>query len=333
MQSITRHLRGVFVFVIAAAFTALAIATFTDTAPDAETGTTSPVRVPGPTGPITYKTDTDDQAELHQGDRHDALVHEDAVDEKPPSVPAGTSEQLVDRATAVETAPPLPPAGAQTYSCKKRLLVNRAPRRPGVKVVQFVVHWGVVPPEGGLAIMRRLFNTPSFKANATFGMAPDGTCEQWANFDDAPWTQLTFNQVSESIELAAMGSESRAWWLRQPVIRDGILAALIVDRLRARGLPLRWVNPSGCTPKAGWTDHNALDCGNNHCDVTCGNFPRDVVARQVRRYALGTLTQRRCQELRKIRGQARRGKWTRPRIDRARSLKRVLGERRSDRCR
>lgn len=241
------------------------------------------IHIEGATGETSITADTDGEVELHQGEKGSADVHEDMADEKPPGVTAGTSQVLQRQAAKIPTADPLPPAGAQIYSCKRNLRVNRAPRQFGAVVSRFVVHWGVVPGnDQGLAIMARLFNNPNFKANSTFGLSPTGKCEQWAEFGDAPWTQLTFNQISESVEIAAMGNESRAWWMRQPIIKDGILAALIIDRLRARGLPLRWVDPVGCNARpAGWTDHNALECGNNHCDVTCGNFPRAFVAAQV----------------------------------------------------
>jgi Putative peptidoglycan binding domain len=55
---------------------------------------------------------------------------------------------------------------------------------------------------------------------------------------------------------------------------------MVRDRLRARGPPLRRVDPSGCTPRAGWTDHAAPECGNTHHDVL-PNFPYDVLQRQL----------------------------------------------------
>jgi hypothetical protein len=238
------------------------------------------ITVQGPAGPSTVVADKDGEAELEQGEKGAVGVHEDMADEKPPGIAPGTAQAIEAKAEKIPTAEPLRPAGAQIHSCKRNYLINRSPRR--AKMTLFVVHWGVVPHnDTGLAIMRRLFNDPSFKANSTFGLSPTGRCEQWAAFSDAPYTQLTFNQVSESVEIAAMGNEPRSWWLKQPIIKDGILAALIIDRLRANGLPLRWVDPVGCNPKAGWTDHNALECGNSHCDVNCGHFPYDVVKRQV----------------------------------------------------
>jgi hypothetical protein len=68
---------------------------------------------------------------------------------------------------------------------------------------------------------------------------------------------------------------------RRPIFAKGILAALWRDVLRRNGLPLRRVNPVGCTvQRAGWTDHEALECGNDHHDVTPA-FPYDVFQRQL----------------------------------------------------
>jgi hypothetical protein len=69
--------------------------------------------------------------------------------------------------------------------------------------------------------------------------------------------------------------------LARPVARDadlprGVLADLMRDAMR-HGIPLRRVDPVGCNFIPGWTDHNALECGNNHTDVL-PNFPWDVLA-------------------------------------------------------
>ena len=68
----------------------------------------------------------------------------------------------------------------------------------------------------------------------------------------------------------------------------GIIASIIRDRARARGLPLKLVDPNGCTPTAGITDHRRLECGNSHHDVDAAggtsstpNLPLDVIMRQV----------------------------------------------------
>lgn len=303
----------------------------------------------GPSGLTGITADTDGEAELHQGEKGNADVHEDMADEKPPGVTVGTSQALQQQAAQIPTATPIPPAGAQIYSCKRNFKVNRAPRRPGAKVTLFNVHWGVVPGnDRGLAIMGRLFNNPNFKANSTFGLSPTGKCEQWAAFSDAPWTQLTFNQISESVEIAAMGNEPRSWWMKQPIIKDGILAALIIDRLRARGLPLRWVDPVDCGPKSGWTDHEHLECGNNHCDVTCGNFPRKFVAAQVaagmnklqnlrtinypKVAHFGRKNRAWCKRLAIIRKNAKADEWTTRRVDKANEYKALIGVKRALKC-
>lgn len=210
-------------------------------------------------------------------------IHEDARDETPPGAPADAAEQVID--APVQTGTPRPPAGAQNYSCRVQLVRNYSDRAPGAKVSQFVLHYTVSRP-GSLNAIWGLFNTPSFGASSTLLLEPTGRCLRIVPWDKKAWTQGAFNSVSESVEIMAMGTESRAWWLAQPIIRRGILASIVADRLRARGLPPKFVDPVGCTPRAGWTDHFHLECGNNHHDVK-PNFPYDVLAAQIRRAYYG----------------------------------------------
>lgn len=209
-------------------------------------------------------------------------VHEDMRDE----TPAGVSAEDVETITGGHTAglrAPQPVGGPERLSCRWHPVQNRSSRN-GAKVKLFVLHYTVSKP-GTLDVIWRLFNTPSFAASSHDLLEPSGRCEHIVAWGKKAWTQGAFNPVSESVEIMAMGTESRAWWLAQPIFKQSLLAGRVVDRLRANGLPLRRVDPSGCAvQRAGWTDHNALECGNSHHDVM-PNFPYDVLAAQIRQIA------------------------------------------------
>lgn len=198
-------------------------------------------------------------------------------DSTPPGV---TPEEAAD---ALVTPPglvaPQPPAGAQNYRCDRRYVRNYSDRSPGTHVVQLVLHITVSDP-GTLNAIHALFDNPSSSASSTYGVELSGECEQWVPNAKKAWTQGAFNSVSESWEIITK-LRSRQAWLDSPLIKKGILASMVRDRARARGIPLRLVDPVGCTPKAGITDHDRLECGNNHVDVGSG-FPWDVFMRQVR---------------------------------------------------
>jgi hypothetical protein len=234
--------------------------------------------------PIEVDANTQDGTDA-AADADTAELHEDARDETPVGVDRSEADEAL--VTPDGVGKPKPAGGAQNYRCERNYVVNFSNRAAGTKVSMFPLHFTVSRP-GSLASIRSLFNTPSFGASSTFGLELDGECEQWVPFDKKPWTQGAFNSVSESVEIVCCnaGELSRSEWLAAPIIKRGILANIVADRLRARGLPPRLVDPVGCTPKAGVTDHDRLECGNSHWDVG-KNFPWDVFMRQVRRYHVG----------------------------------------------
>lgn len=207
-------------------------------------------------------------------------LHEDAKDETP------EGKVLPDPATRIPTedlVPPSPPAGAQSYSCMRHYVANHAANR--ARKVQLVLHYTVSKP-GSLDAIWRLFNIPSFAASSDWLWEPlTSRCQRIVPPGRYSWTQGRFNSVSESIEIMAMGTESRAFWM-DSVIKDGKLAALVADRLKAMGSPPRFVDPKGCTPEAGWSDHYHLECGNDHHDVK-PNFPYKEFGEQVKRAYYG----------------------------------------------
>ena len=242
------------------------------------------IRVPGP----DIQADPDQTLETQERHASDELsegieAHEDARDETPPGVPLEKAREGQAQTRAPGLRAPQPLGGAQNYSCRYRPVVNWSYRSPaGVRVQLLVLHI-TVSPFGSINGIFNAFNTPSFGASSHLGLEPKTKeCQQWVSFDKNAWTEGNFNSRSDSIELVVPRLLTRAEWLALPIIRDGTLAAIIRDRTRARGLPIRLVDPQGClVQEAGITDHDRLECGNDHVDVG-REFPWDVVLRQAR---------------------------------------------------
>ena len=283
----------VWTLILAAFVAVVSIAVLVNLTVYADDGTTSITVTIGkkanPQNP-TVEVDNDQAYDAEQRDEANEPgevgpdVHEDLKDESP-----NGDEDAAARVLETPTAgigPPVPQGGAQNYNCVRQLVRNHSARSAGAKVELEVIHYTVSRP-GSLDAIQRLFDTPSFGASSHLGLEPSGRCEQWVDWNRKAWTQGAFNSVAESVEIIAMGNEPRSWWLAQPILKDGILASIVADRLRARGLPPRRVNPEGCgVQQAGWTDHDALECGNNHTDVK-PNFPYDVFQQQLERAYYG----------------------------------------------
>lgn len=211
---------------------------------------------------------------------------EELRDDTPASVPDGVLEradaQAEQQAERMDLPPPrqdLPVGGAQGYACKP-YIASRGygfPRTSSLFVLHYTVSRNVPGWSDVYAIADYLERVG---LSATYVMDFEGNCLQTVPTANAPYTQGFYNSYAESVEIIAYGDESTAQWQAAPIIKDGILASLVRDRLQARGLPLRFVNPEGCGVPTGYTDHNSLECGNDHHDVTPA-FPYAVFARQV----------------------------------------------------
>jgi len=277
----------------------------------------------------------------HEGDEPIAS-HEDQVDEQPARAPPAAAVKVATAANAIDLYPQ-PVAGAQNYSCKWKPVVNFSNRT--AQNVQFVVHETVSRP-GTINAIWRLFNTPSFGASSHYIMEVSGKCLQIVALGKKSWTQGPFNSASTSVEIVAPSGSTRAWWMKQPIIKRGILASLIRDNLKRMGSPLRWVDPVGCNPKAGWTDHEHLECGNNHCDVTgCDEFPREVVQAQIVAGVTNPIVvsypnvpnfgrKRRawCDRLALVRKHAKDQGWTERRVSAAERYKALIGKGSTTKC-
>lgn len=220
---------------------------------------------------------------------------------------------------------PLPVGGAQGYSCRTDYASRGyGTRTAGAKVMSFKLHYTVspnVPGWGDVDGVGDYLERVGLSAHLILDF--EGHCEKKVPFERNAFTQGAFNSTSESVEIIATGRETRAQWLASPLIKKGILAAIVRDRLRARGLPLRRVDPVGCIDKLGVTDHNALECRNTHTDVAPA-FPWDVFLRQLQDGPRSvTLTDRvTCRKLNAWRnaGRPRRGEWERHSVRRKRAL-------------
>lgn len=215
-------------------------------------------------------------------------AHEDLRDETPPGVTPAEDRHADRVAKRIGLRlDPRPLGGAQAYSCRTHPVVNQSPlSAPRVGVALHVT----VSDPGSLDGIYRVFNTPSFGASSNYGFELyNGRCEQWVSPLRKAWAQGAFNSAYTSIEIISRLRPTGSW-LKTPALRNGTLAALVRDELARAGAPIRLVNPSGCTPLAGLTDHDRLECGNDHVDVgndqgnpsSATRFPWAFFLRQVK---------------------------------------------------
>ncbi len=262
---------------------------------DGKPDRTITIKVPSPLrGDAEVEVDRDqrlepaEQREVREGEQEHVEhpseplpgLHEDMRDETPPGVPPAVIEQGEEETEELaeeQLVEPQQPGGAQAYSCPSAYVANQSSLSgPRVGVA---LHFTVSSP-GSLDAIRNLFNTPSFGASSNYGIELNGRCQTWVPESRKAWTQGAANSAYVSIEIVTYDL-TRAQWLAAPIIKRGILAALVRDSLKRTGAPAKLVNPVGCTWLPGVTDHNRLECGNDHWDVG-DNFPWSVFMRQVR---------------------------------------------------
>jgi hypothetical protein len=289
-------------------------------------GTTDPNGAPAAQSPLRDETPPDvPKSELHQGEAKTRSL----------------GKQLPDQ--------PQPVGGAQGFSVRKDFSGHVYSDFPtGVKPTEFCVHYTVSPNIAGwgdVLSIQSLFKR-TMAASATFIGDFEAHFLQMVPLDHKAWTQGTFNpKCRASIELIATGRETRAQWLASPLFKRAKLAALVSDVMKRYGIPRRFVDPSGCVAPPGWTDHNHIECGNDHLDVSpvcafnnavtghplypsfhpagCTGFPFDVFRRQLAdaaRFAVSKLDQLRCSRLNHWRKAGRPLAGTRPAVLRKHTL-------------
>lgn len=156
-------------------------------------------------------------------------------------------------------------------------------RAAGVVPTLFVEHYTVshnTPGWGDVYAIQHYFQTARL-GSAHFIVDFEGHCLKMVPGEKKAWTQGNVNSYAYSVEVIAYGNEPASAWKTSALFKDRILARLTASVMRAHGLPLRRVDPVGCVFPAGVTDHDALECGNDHHDVS-PHFPWRVFMRQLR---------------------------------------------------
>lgn len=203
-------------------------------------------------------------------------------DSTPETVPEQKLEDGAEKSDEIsEGLEPKPVGGAQNYDCRQDFsggVYSDRSASPTEWVNHYTVSanvagWGDV--EGIQAYFKR-----TRIASATYIVDFEGHCLQMVPESKKPWTQGSANSWAISVEIIATGSETKQQWLDSPLIKQGILSSIARDAMRRHGIPLKRVDPVGCVFVAGWTDHNALECGNNHTDVS-PNFPYATFQKQL----------------------------------------------------
>lgn len=190
----------------------------------------------------------------------------------------------VEQQVADAPAPrPRPTGGAQNYTF--RTAYAGTPQGRGGARLQVVIHCTVGRNRPGWG---DVYDTKSYLDRVGLSAAWIADFEghflkTMPNSSYAYTQGPGFNRYSLSLEIVSTCQETRAQWLASPLIKDGLLASWLADRLREIGAPFRRVDPAGCTPGRGYTDHAALECGNDHTDISFScpngsNHPRNFAA-------------------------------------------------------
>lgn len=205
-------------------------------------------------------------------------------DDTPEEIPADTLTNGLEQTDELgERLSPRPVAGAQNYSCRQDFsgrVYSSYSIKPTLGVLHYTVSSNVRGWNDVLGIQGYFKRTRVASADRIVDF--EGHCLQMVPITTGKaWTQGGANNATcFSYEIIATGRETRRQWLESPLIRRGILAAMTRDDAARCGIPLRRVDPVGCTFPPGITDHLRLECGNDHTDVAPA-FPWDVFLRQL----------------------------------------------------
>lgn len=191
----------------------------------------------------------------HQGLGDDALTSE-------PRDIAG------DTAEVFPGVPTYPLATPSQRGCITDLIQTNFSSRAGTRPKMLVGHLTVSRNSAGwgdVNAIRSWFNQSRAQASSNYIIDAEGNCKYIVPETAKAWTQGAANPVSISIEFIHFSTTNPDEKWTEAQLRKGAL--VFADASKRWGIPIRLVNPSGCTWPAGVTDHDRLECGNSHVDV------------------------------------------------------------------
>lgn len=157
--------------------------------------------------------------------------------------------------------------------------------RNGVRPTEFHLHYTVSANRAGWGDVRAIqdYFKRTRVGSSTFIVDFEGHCLKMVPESQKPWTAGNANPWAVSVEIVATGSETKAQWRSSPLFQKKVLARLVRNVMDRWGMHVKWVDPIGCVFPSGWSDHNALECGNNHTDVG-DTFPFGLLGKQLHSY-------------------------------------------------
>lgn len=187
---------------------------------------------------------------------------------------------------------PAPLATPSQPGCVTDLIETNFSSRAGARPIMNVAHLTVSRNSAGwgdVNAIRGWFNQARAQASSNYIIDAEGNCKLIVPETAKAWTQGAANPVSISIEFIHFSpTDPREEWT-EAQLRKG--ARVFADSSGRWGIPIRLVNPEGCTWIRGLTDHDRLECRNSHVDVGTrqpgagvhvGTFPMTKFLRYVR---------------------------------------------------
>lgn len=206
-------------------------------------------------------TELDEHAdEPHHGARTQPAV--------PRAVRAATQRAAKRTTTGSDDVPQQATLAAPSQrGCTTKLVRNFSGRR-GARPALLVAHYTVSPNRPGWGDVNGIvsyFDQARSQASSTYVIDNEGHCAFIVSELNKPWTQGYFNPWSISIEFINSGRE--ATLAGTAGLAKG--AQVFADAGKRWGIPMRRAIVDGCRiVRSGIIDHNALDCGNSHHDVS-----------------------------------------------------------------
>jgi hypothetical protein len=175
-------------------------------------------------------------------------------------------DHSADMAEAFDAPDSLAPASQR--GCVTKFLPTNFSSRNGALPKMLLAHLTVSRNVAGTGDVNGIWNffaRDATDASSNYIIDAEGNCIYAVAEDAKAWTQGSFNPTSISIEFIHFSTTDPNEKWTDAQLKKG--AMVFADASKRHGIPIRLVNPSGCTTISGVTDHDRLECGNSHVDV------------------------------------------------------------------